>query len=62
MGKITRTVCDKCKSELDIGEFYYSANITSQNIINDEAREVLKGDFCQCCFKQIMKKELNINE
>lgn len=62
MGKITRAFCDRCEKELDINEYYYSTDTISQNEVNDKAREVLKGDFCQECFKEIMKKELNINE
>lgn len=58
MSKITKAICDNCGKELDIEEYYYSANITEQAEAHDKGRMVAHGDFCKECFKERIKKEI----
>ena len=60
MSRVTQTVCDGCGEIIKKGESYYDVgDITLTTRGYDNAKQVLKrGDYCENCFRQIMKNEL----
>lgn len=56
MSKITKTICDKCNTEIPYEDWYFSANITSQSNSYDKGQQIMHGDYCKKCFKETIKK------
>lgn len=59
MSRITKTItiCDNCSKEINYENWYYTADITNQSNSCDYREQIMKGDFCQKCFKELIKKE-----
>lgn len=62
MSRITKTICDECKKEIDYEDWYYSADITSQSNSCDTGEQIMQGDYCKNCFKKRIIKKLNLKE
>lgn len=58
MSKVTKAICDSCGRELEVEEYYYSANIAEQAEKYDKGIMVIHGDFCEKCFKKKIKEEI----
>ena len=43
--------CDKCKGEITKGVEYYSISVWLENV--DSEKQVLKGEYCSKCYKEI---------
>lgn len=60
MSRITKTICDSCQKEIDYKDWYYTADITNKSNSEQNGQQIMSGDFCNECFKKIIKKELNV--
>lgn len=61
MSKVTKTVCDSCKEEIELNEEHYTllGDIILENDVSELGKRVInEGDYCKCCFRQIMNNEL----
>lgn len=62
MSRIQKTICDNCNKEIDYEDWCYTADITSQSNSCNTGEQIMQGDYCKECFKELIRKRLRIKE
>ena len=60
MSRVEKAICDKCKREMELDEWFCSARITEMSMGSSIGRYIAKGDYCKKCFTETIKEELGI--
>ena len=62
MSKITKTICDNCNKEIDYEDWFYTADITNESNSCKNGEQIMRGDYCKDCFKELILKRAKIEE
>lgn len=62
MSKLIKTICDNCDKEIDYEDWFYTADITSESNSCKSGVQVMKGDYCKDCFRELILKQVKIKE
>lgn len=60
MSRIVKVICDNCKKEIDLDEWYYSARVYRERTNLDKGKSLMQGDYCKNCFNAGLKEILNL--
>lgn len=57
---INKIICDKCKRELDLDEWYYNfGGCTTTSANHDKGAMIIEsGEYCEKCLKELVKTNI----